>query len=196
MIDENISVFLLCIEAGVSLQQRIMKRLLSILILCLFSAGLMAQVTPKKKSVSKQATNNKAKKPAAKPDSVTLASLGPWEEGKCFPLNSDKEYHLYDFVINLDDIRVIKRYKPFFDKYHYTFSGYVWEAIIRDMLVDADKDLSANIALRSENNAVMVNVLKYQNINKFPEYMCNIFSNLNKFSSYLQKADRSKIPNY
>lgn len=195
MIDENISVFLLCIEAGVSLQQRIMKRLLSILILCLFSAVVMAQVAPQKKPVSKSVTN-KAKKPAAKPDSVTLASLGPWEEGKCFPLNSDKEYNLYDFVINLDDIRVIKRYKPFFDKYHYTFSGYVWEAIIRDMLADADKDLSANIALRSENNTVMVNVLKYQNINKFPEYMCSIFSNLNKFSSYLQKADRSKIPNY
>lgn len=195
MIDENISVFLLCIEAGVSLQRRIMKRLLSILILCLFSASVMAQVAPQKKPVSKSVTN-KAKKPVARPDSITLASLGPWEEGKCFPLNSDKEYNLYDFVINLDDIRVIKRYKPFFDKYHYTFSGYVWEAIIRDMLADADKDLSANIALRSENNTVMVNVLKYQNINKFPEYMCSIFSNLNKFSSYLQKADRSKIPNY
>lgn len=195
MFHGNISVFLLCIEAGVSLQRRIMKRLLSILILCLFSASVMAQVAPQKKPVSKSVTN-KAKKPVARPDSITLASLGPWEEGKCFPLNSDKEYNLYDFVINLDDIRVIKRYKPFFDKYHYTFSGYVWEAIIRDMLADADKDLSANIALRSENNTVMVNVLKYQNINKFPEYMCSIFSNLNKFSSYLQKADRSKIPNY
>lgn len=173
-----------------------MKKTASILALCLLSAGVMAQTAKKKKQVTKPAVKTVAKKPSVKSDSVSLASLGPWEEGKYFPLNSDKEYHLYDFVINLDDIRVIKRYKPFFDKYHYTFSGYVWEALIRDMLADADKDLSANIALRSENNSVMVNVLKYQNINKFPEYMCGIFSNLNKFSSYLQKADRSKIPNY
>lgn len=173
-----------------------MKKTASILALCLFSAGVMAQSAKNKKQVAKPAVKTVAKKPAVKSDSVSLASLGPWEAGKCFPLNSDKEYNLYDFVINLDDIRVIKRYKPFFDKYHYTFSGYVWEALIRDMLADADKDLSANIALRSENNTVMVNVLKYQNINKFPEYMCSIFSNLNKFSSYLQKADRSKIPNY
>lgn len=173
-----------------------MKKIASILTLCLLSAGVMAQTAKNKKQVAKPAGKTAAKKPAVKSDSVSLASLGPWEEGKCFPLNSDKEYNLYDFVINLDDIRVIKRYKPFFDKYHYTFSGYVWEALLRDMLADADKDLSANIALRSENNTVMVNVLKYQNINKFPEYMCGIFSNLNKFSSYLQKADRSKIPNY
>lgn len=168
---------------------------MSILALCLLSVGVMAQAAKDKKP----ATQTVVKQSAVKADSLngkSLASLGPWEEGKCFPLNSDKEYHLYDFVINLDDIRVVKRYKPFFDKYHYTFSGYVWEALIRDMLADADKDLAANIALRSENNAVMVNVIKYQNIDKFPEYMCSIFSNLNKFSSYLQKAERSKIPNY
>jgi len=172
-----------------------MKKIVSIFALCLLSAGVMAQAVKDKKP----ATKIVVKKSGVKVDSTSgksLTSLGPWEEGKCFPLNSDKEYHLYDFVINLNDIRVIKRYKPFFDKYHYTFSGYVWEALIRDMLADADKDLAANIALRSENNAVMVNVIKYQNINKFPEYMCSIFSNLNKFSSYLQKADRSKIPNY
>ena len=171
-----------------------MKKLASILVLCLLSTGAMAQ-TVKKKHVSKPIKTT-AGKPAAKPDSVSLASLGAWEAGHCFPLNSDKEYHLYDFVINLNDIRVIKRYKPYFDKHHYAFSGYVWEAFVRDMLADADKDLGTSIALRSDNNTVMINVLKYQNLNKFPEYMCGIFSNLNKFSSYLQKADRTTIPNY
>lgn len=171
-----------------------MKKIASILVLCLLSVGVKAQ-TAKKSQITKP-VKSVATKTAAKSDSVSLASLGAWEAGQCFPLNSDKEYRLYDFVINLNDIRVIKRYKPYFDKYHYAFSGYVWEAIVRDMLADADKDLGTSIALRSDNNTLMINVLKYQNLNKFPEYMCGIFSNLNKFSSYLQKADRSTIPNY
>ncbi len=119
-----------------------------------------------------------------------------WDPSYCFPLSPDKLYNVYDFVIYLDDERVEARYRSYFDKYRYKYSGYVWEALIREMLADADKELSNDIVMRSETNAVMINITKHQSIKKFPEYMCNIFSNMGKFDDYLKKANRTQIPNY
>ncbi|OSZ78635.1 hypothetical protein CAP35_10410 [Chitinophagaceae bacterium IBVUCB1] len=155
-------------------------------------------------SVSADAQSNRGKnkkmvikaKPVVRRDTVVAPVPAKWDSTMCFPLSADKDYHLYDYVIYLDDIRVIKRYKPFFDKHKYTFSGYVWEALLRDMLADADKEISTNTVIRSESNAVMINITKYQSIKKFPEYMCPILSNLTKVNEYLQKANRDKMPKY
>lgn len=153
--------------------------------------GLLAQ-TDKQKG-SKVLNNTKQ---GDKRDSVVPKKSDKWDTTMCLPLSIDKNYNLYDYVIDLEDERVIKRYKPFFDKHQYKFSGYVWEALIKDMLADADKEISANTVIRSEGNAVMINVTKYQNIKMFPQYMCRIFSNLNIFNEYLQKANRTRMPQY
>lgn len=180
------------IEIGYQLKSTDMKKILLMLVaLLLIGEGANGQ-TNKQKG---KRTVIKAK-PVMRKDTVVALAPTKWDSTMCFPLSADKNYNLYDYVIYLDDERVIKRFKPFFDKHKYKFSGYVWEALLKDMLADADKEISTNTVIRSESNTVMINITKYQNIKKFPEYMCRIFSNLTKFNEYLQKANRAKMPQY
>ncbi len=169
-----------------------MKKILLVLLTLVFVGDVVYAQTSNRKG---RRTVIKAK-PVVRKDTVVAAAPAKWDSTMCFPLSADKNYSLYDYVIYLDDERVIKRFKPFFDKHKYKFSGYVWEALLKDMLADADKEISSNAVIRSESNAVMINITKYQNIKKFPEYMCRIFSNLTKFNEYLQKANRAKMPQY
>lgn len=170
-----------------------MKYVLSIFCLLLLAFSAKAQQTA---DINSHTRNSKHVK-TIKRDSPIIVSKEIYDDTTaCFPMSKDRLYNIYDYVINLNDIRVVKRYKPYFDKYKYRFSGYVWEAMLRCMLADTDKDLSSSIIIRSDQINVTMRVTKHTNTQRLPAYLCGIFSNLSRFEGYLKNADRNIIPDY
>ncbi|MBS1780915.1 MAG: hypothetical protein JST70_16440 [Bacteroidetes bacterium] len=114
----------------------------------------------------------------------------------CFPLIRDRQYNVFDYIIPLDNQKVINRYKPYFDKYGLKFSGYVWEVVLRDMLADTDPSLKNYVSLRSEANRVLIRANTTRARQEFREYFCKTLSNMVTFNDYIRKVDKSKVPNY
>lgn len=114
----------------------------------------------------------------------------------CFPLQKDNIYKIYDYIIDIEDGNVIRRFKPIFDRYKFEFSGYVWEGILKSMLKDGPKEISDNVILRAEHNRLMVRIVNFNTRKTFPRYLCPIVSDIHLFEKYVRSADRTIINNY
>lgn len=117
-------------------------------------------------------------------------------ETVCFPMSDDNVYKVYKYIINLNDPKVIRRYRAFFDKHNYAFTGYVWEGLLKRMLNDADKNISDNVVFRVDKNIVAIKVTNYNITRKFPGYICPLLSDLKIFERYLKNLNRNSINNY
>lgn len=114
----------------------------------------------------------------------------------CFPLSKDIAYRYYQYVILLDDKKVIQRYKPYFDKYQLNFNGYVWEEVLTEILSHADNEIMQNVVLKPQNNSLSIKIIKYEVIKRFPQYVCPALNNMKIFNNYLKHIDKAKVNNY
>jgi len=115
----------------------------------------------------------------------------------CFPLQKDDVYSLYSYIIDLRDEKVRKKYAYLFAKYNYEFSGYVWAGILKNIIKQADdKNITRHVFVKGQENLVTFTITQYQVADKFPTFICPIFSDLRLFEKYIKSADRHKIKNY
>lgn len=114
----------------------------------------------------------------------------------CFPIQNDNVYKVYKYIINLNDPKVIKQYRPLFDKYNYEFTGYVWEGVLKAILDDAEKNISNSVIFRCDKNIVAIKITRYETMTSFPKYICPLISNMTTFEGYLKKMNRGDINNY
>ncbi|MBS1690032.1 MAG: hypothetical protein JSS96_14985, partial [Bacteroidetes bacterium] len=97
----------------------------------------------------------------------------------CFPLQKDDVYSLYSYIIDLRDEKVHKKYAHLFSKYNYQFSGYVWSGILKDIIRHADdKDIARHVFVKGQENLVTFTITQYQVADKFPAFICPVFSDL------------------
>jgi hypothetical protein len=114
----------------------------------------------------------------------------------CFPLKRDDVYSLYTFVIDLRDEKIIRRYKPFFDRNKYAFTGYVWQGLLKKMINNADDKIAHNVFIKAEDDIICFTITNFDVKKELPEYICPILSNSSLFASYVKKANRDDINNY
>lgn len=114
----------------------------------------------------------------------------------CFPLSKDNAYRYYQYVITLDDKKIIQRYKPYFDKYQLNFNGYVWEEVLTEILSHADNEIIQNVVLKPQNNSLSVKIIKQEVIKRFPQYVCPALNNMKIFNNYLKHIDKDKVNSY
>ena len=141
-------------------------------------------------SSAHKVTGRKAPHDAIKPaDSM--------EEDICFPLQDDNVYSLYSYIIDLQDPLVIRKYSPFFRKYDYMFSGYVWEGLLKEMINGSgDKELIENVFIKSQSGLVGFTFTKPDVSKRLPAVLCPIFNNPSLFERFIKTVDRRKIKNY
>ena len=126
---------------------------------------------------------------AEKPDKKYDSTL-------CFPLKRDNIYSLYTFVIDLRDQKIISKFKPFFDRNNYEFTGYVWQGLLKQIINNADDKINHNVFIKAEDNLVCFTITNYDVKTELPEYICPILSSPKLFASYVRKANREDIHNY
>ncbi len=119
-----------------------------------------------------------------------------YDQANCFPLSKDIAYRYYQYVISLDDKKVIQRYKPYFDKYQLNFNGYVWEEVLTEILSYADNEIIQNVVLKPQNNSLSIKIIKHEVIKRFPQYVCPALNNMKIFNNYLTHIDKAKVNNY
>lgn len=128
------------------------------------------------------------------------AEKQPTPENKntlCFPLQKDDVYSLYSYIIDLRDEKVRRKYAGLFTKNNYEFSGYVWAGILKGIIKQADdKDITRHVFVKGQENLVTFTITQYQVADKFPAFICPVFSDLRLFEKYIKSADRHKIKNY
>jgi|GEM_PF-4245661 len=110
------------------------------------------------------------------------------ENNKNFPFIVAMTSVEYDVTINLDDPRVITKYKKVFEKHNLQFTAESWEDVINN-LYNNDSEMHHQIITSPQGNVLRIGTGGDEYQKAFLKYMMPLIANTQKLDSFLKSDD-------
>jgi hypothetical protein len=124
----------------------------------------------------------------AKPKQGKAYNYKGAESNKYFPFIVVMTSVEYDITINLDDPKVVAKYKRIFDKHEMPFTPDGWEELISG-LYNNDSEMHHQIITSAQNNVLRIGTGGEEYQKAFLKYMMPLISNTQKLDSFLKNED-------
>lgn len=99
----------------------------------------------------------------------------------------------YMIAAEIESKELFDKYTPVFEKYNYSGNGYCWEGHIIQILQEIKPSLLNRVMFDPEAGGFYAFADSEQSQREFAQILSNVFNDIPKLESYLNKADRSKI---
>ena len=135
-----------------------------------------------------QAQEDEATDAKVKPQQGKAYNYKGGETNKSFPFIVAMTSVEYDITINLDDPRVITKYKKIFEKHEMQFTAESWEELINN-LYNNDSEMHHQIITSPQGNVLRIGTGGDDYQKAFLKYMMPLIGNTQKLDSFLKSDD-------